>query len=42
MSFKPNPLSALGRMSYGVHMIIYPTLLGVYIFGVKPYMARKA
>lgn len=42
MSYKPNPLSALGRMSYGVHLLAYPALLGIYLFGVKPYMARSA
>lgn len=42
MSFKPNPLSAFGRMSYGAHLLAYPVLLGVYLYGVKPYMARSA
>ena len=37
-TFKPNPLSALGRMSYSAHLLLYPTLLGVYLLGVKPYM----
>ena len=39
---KANPLSNLGRMSYGVHLLCYPALLGVYLLGVKPYLARKA
>jgi hypothetical protein len=38
---RANPLSYLGRMSYGVHLLFYPTLLGIYILGVKPYLARK-
>ena len=42
MSFKANPLSAFGRMSYGVHLLVYPALLGAYLFGVKPYMANSA
>jgi hypothetical protein len=28
-------------MSYGVHLLFYPTALAVYILGVKPYLARK-
>ena len=41
MSFRPNPLSNFGRMSYGVHLLVYPTLLAIYVFGVTPYMARR-
>lgn len=42
MSYKPNVLSAFGRISYGAHMIVYPAILAAYLFGVKPYMAQKA
>lgn len=42
MSFKSNALSAFGRMSYGAHLLVYPALLGAYLFGVKPYMASRA
>lgn len=42
MSFKANPLSALGRMSWKVHLLTYPILVSAYLFGVKPYMARSA
>jgi hypothetical protein len=38
---RANPLSALGRVSYGVHLLFYPTILGIYILGVRPYLARK-
>ena len=36
---RPNALSMLGRMSYTTHLLVYPFLLGAYLFGVKPYMA---
>ena len=42
MSFRPNALSALGRMSWGAHLLVYPSLLGAYLFGVKPYLANSA
>ena len=42
MSIKANPLSAFGRMSYGVHLFVYPALVAAYLFGVKPYMANSA
>ena len=42
MSYKPNPLSALGRMSYGAHLLAYPALVGIYLYGVKPYMDNSA
>lgn len=41
MSIKANPLSALGRMSYGVHLLAYPTILGIFVFGVKPWWDNK-
>ena len=42
MSFRPNALSTFGRMSWGTHLLIYPSLLVAYLFGVKPYMANSA
>ena len=42
MSYKANPLSALGRMSYGVHLAFYPTALAVYLLGIKPIMDKRA
>ncbi len=38
MSFRPNPLSFLGRMGYGLHLLAYPGIVGVYLYVVKPYM----
>ena len=35
-------MSAMGRMSYGVHMLIYPTFLSAYVFGYQPWAAEKA
>ena len=42
MNYKPNPLSAFGRMSWKMHTLIYPGLLALYLFGVKPYMKKSA
>ena len=42
MSFRPNALSTFGRMSWGAHLMVYPILVGAYVFGVKPYMANSA
>ena len=42
MSFKSNSLSAFGRMSYGAHLLVYPALAAAYLYGVKPYMAKRA
>ena len=42
MSFRSNALSTFGRMSYGAHLLIYPTIVGAYLFGVKPYMENSA
>ena len=41
MSFKPNPLSALGRMSYTAHLMFYPLLGVLYFTALKPYLARR-
>ena len=41
MSYKANPLSFLGRMSWSLHLILYPSVATLYLFGIKPYMARK-
>ena len=38
---RSNAMSALGRMGWGTHMLAYPTLLGAYIFGYKPYKAAE-
>ena len=42
MSYKSNVLSALGRMSYSTHLLVYPGILGVYLYVVKPYMKKRA
>ena len=42
MSYRANPLSALGRISYTTHLLAYPSFLVAYLFGVKPYLAKKA
>ena len=42
MSFKANPLSGLGRLSWGVHFLAYPSLAILYLYGVKPWMASRA
>ena len=42
MSFRPNALSTFGRMSWGAHLLVYPALIGAYVFGVKPYLANSA
>ena len=41
MSHRANPLSFLGKMSYGVHLLFYPGALGVYLLVVKPYLAAR-
>lgn len=38
---KTNALSQFGRMSYGVHLLLYPSLLGLYVFGLKPWNDRR-
>ena len=42
MIYRPNALSALGRMNYATHLLAYPALFGLYFFVVSPYMAKKA
>lgn len=42
MSFKANPLSFFGRLSYTGHLLFYPGVALVYLFGVKPYLAKRA
>ena len=34
-------MSAFGRTGYYTHMLFYPLLAGGYLFGYKPYAARK-
>lgn len=41
MSIKVNPLSFLGRMSYGAHLLAYPSLVAIYVFGVGPWYAKR-
>ena len=41
MSFRPNPLSTLGRMGYGLHLLVYPGIVGLYLTVVKPYMKES-
>ena len=41
MSYRANPLSTLGRMSYGVHLLFYPGALLTYLFVVKPIMTKR-
>ena len=40
-SFKPNPLSALGRIGYGAHYLFYPIAGAVYYFVIAPEMKRR-
>ena len=42
MSYKPNPLSALGRLSYTGHLLFYPLAGAFYMMVVKPYMAKSS
>lgn len=39
---KTNMMSAMGRMSYGTHMIVYPSLLAAYVFGFAPWYAANS
>ena len=34
-------MSALGRMGWGTHFLVYPTALAVYIGAYKPYQAKQ-
>jgi hypothetical protein len=38
----PNALSFLGRMTYGQHLIAYPSLVLFYSFVVAPWRKRSA
>ena len=38
---RSNALSALGRMSWGTHFLIYPTILGAYVGVYKPYAKEQ-
>ena len=40
-SYRPNPLSAIGRMGYATHLLFYPAVGAFYVFVVKPYLANK-
>ena len=40
-SFKPNPLSVLGRISYGTHLLFYPLAGAAYYFFIGPEMKRR-
>jgi hypothetical protein len=42
MSFKANPLSLLGRVGWGVHFLVYPSIGLAYLYGVKPILAQRA
>mmetsp|Transcript_6862 Transcript_6862/g.9447 ORF Transcript_6862/g.9447 Transcript_6862/m.9447 type:complete len:125 (-) Transcript_6862:181-555(-) len=34
---RSNALSALGRMGWGTHFLVYPTAVGLYFGAYKPY-----
>ena len=34
---RANALSVLGRMSWGTHFFVYPSVLGLYVGVYKPY-----
>jgi len=36
-----NPLSQLGRLSYGAHLLVYPAVGIFYLAAVKPLLAKK-
>ena len=42
MSYRANPLSALGRMGYGIHLLFYPGAVLTYLFAIKPFMAKTS
>ena len=42
MSFKVNPLSALGRLGYAGHLLFYPLAGAVYVYVVSPYLAERS
>lgn len=41
MSFRPNALSTFGRMSWGTHLLVYPGILSLYLYVIKPYMKEN-
>ena len=38
---RSNAMSALGRMGWGTHFLVYPITLGLYVGVYKPYQARS-
>lgn len=38
---RSNALSALGKMGWGTHFLIYPVSAGLYFGAYKPYAARQ-
>ena len=42
MSFKVNPLSALGRLGYAGHLLFYPLAGAVYVYVVSPYLEQRS
>jgi hypothetical protein len=38
---RSNALSALGRMGWSTHFLIYPISIAGYLFGYAPYSANK-
>ena len=38
---RSNALSALGKMSWGTHFMIYPIAAGLYMGAYKPYAQRQ-
>jgi hypothetical protein len=39
--YKPNALSALGRLGYGVHLLAYPLAGAFYYFVISPELERR-
>ena len=37
-----NAMSALGRMSYGMHLMFYPSVYCMWAYVIAPYNARNA
>ena len=37
---RSNAMSAIGRMGWGTHFLIYPTAVAFYFGAYKPYQAR--
>jgi len=40
-SFKPNPLSGLGRLGYGAHLLFYPLAGAFYYLVIAPEWQRR-